>query len=309
MSRLLEIQERLQDTDAAIATMEKAIAEDPHSPSLQLMAASLQKQQRRIEAEFLAVAAEIGIDVCAYRLFGEQMRPTLRGLTSVLGDFQSLFSIAYDALRSGPKRRAKFSQEVTTATSFGFGYTFAGSLGVVLTLPNERPLFGETQLDESMQAVFSMAKAQNPDEVVSFARRFGVASVRAAFQWARDHVQFGLGADIEWRRDQDVRAKLFIQQPELARLQEAIAATSEETTEAIVQAGELIGVDVKQKTFHLRFPDGDEIRGSFVDAVSHTQSVTIPRFYKATLTKITRIQYSTEDEKTDYFLQRLEPAG
>jgi hypothetical protein len=40
-----------------------------------------------------------------------------------------------------------------------------------------------------------------------------------------------MGADIEWRKERSIHAALLVQQPELERLRDAIAATSDETVE------------------------------------------------------------------------------
>ena len=53
MSKILEIQERLQDTNAAIAQMEKAAVADPSSPSIGAMRMSLEKRLRTLETEFM----------------------------------------------------------------------------------------------------------------------------------------------------------------------------------------------------------------------------------------------------------------
>jgi len=55
MNRLSEIQEGLLDTNAAMAELEKAIANDPKSLSLLAMIKSLEKRYEKLEADFSAV--------------------------------------------------------------------------------------------------------------------------------------------------------------------------------------------------------------------------------------------------------------
>jgi hypothetical protein len=101
-------------------------------------------------------------------------------------------------------------------------------MGFALTIPNERLLMIENNLDETIYTIFELAKAGEPFQVLEFARRLGPAPIRAMYRWALTHDQFGLGVDIEWRRGRDVLAKLFIQRPELQNLHRIIAETSTE---------------------------------------------------------------------------------
>lgn len=307
MSRILEIQDNLQDTAAAIARLERAVREDPQSRSLLAMIRSLEKRQQEQEADFLLEADSLGVDVCSYRLFAEQGRPTIAGLSKALGDFQNLVSVVYDTVKSArPKERARVSSEIMHETAFTFGYAFSGSLGVVLTLPNQRLLVGESHLDEAIRVVFSMARVSNPEEILDFARRLGPGPVRAMYQWALDHAKAGLGADIEWRRNREIRANLLIQRPELDNLHRVIGRTSDETTEEMTVEGQLVGADVKRRSFHLQVEGQPDISGSFTDAISESQTVELPRPYRVTLTKTVRICYSTEQEDTSYRVIRLE---
>jgi len=63
MNDLLDLQDKIQDTSAAIAQVERAFVRDPESPSLKIMAESLEKRRHRLEGQFLAESARVGIDV------------------------------------------------------------------------------------------------------------------------------------------------------------------------------------------------------------------------------------------------------
>jgi hypothetical protein len=136
----------------------------------------------------------------------------LSGYAKALADFQTTFSLTYDALKNGPKQRASLAPEVEAATAFDFGYAYSGSVGVVLTLENERLLLGETLLDETMAVVFSMAKAATASDVAAFAKRLGPPPVRALFRWATEHVAANMGAKLSVEGTVDT-ATLLVQQP------------------------------------------------------------------------------------------------
>jgi hypothetical protein len=309
MSRISEIQGKLLETNAAIAEVEKAIANDPKSLSLSAMMKSLEKRYEKLEADFMAEVDSLGVDVCAYRMFGEEEHPTLRALSSVLGDFQNLVSTVYDAIKTAvPKIRARISAEIAAETEFRFGYTFPGSVGVVLTIPNQRLLIGESYLDESLRVISEMARVHDSPEVLKYAKRLGPASIRSLYNWAYDHAESGLGVDMEWRRQQIIRTRLFAQRPELERLHQIINLTSEERVSELTVYANLVGVELTRRSFHLKLDTGEDIRGSLAEDIdiSEKQTVELPRRYKAQIIKTEKIRYSTEQEDISYNLVNLE---
>src|SRR5215469_10964227 len=132
-TEILDLQAKLQDTNAAIAELERAVLRDPASMSLAANLRSLQKRHAMLEESFVSLANDLELDVCKYRLFPEAGRPTIAALSHAWADFQNLFSVVYDAIKSGPKTRARVSAETTSETSFGFAYAYSGSVGIVLT--------------------------------------------------------------------------------------------------------------------------------------------------------------------------------
>jgi hypothetical protein len=72
MNELLDIAEKLQDTEATIREVKKAIAQGPPTPSIIATLETLEKRQGDLEARFAEAAAEHHLDVCSYRLFPDQ---------------------------------------------------------------------------------------------------------------------------------------------------------------------------------------------------------------------------------------------
>lgn len=309
MNKLSEIQEQLLETNATMAELQKAIAKDVKSLSLSATMKSLEKRYEKLEADFLSEADSIGIDVCAYRVFRDEGWPTVRGLSSVLMDFQNLVSTVYDAIKTvTPKVRARVSAEIAAETEFRFGYTFPGSVGVVLTIPNQRLLFGESHLDESLRVISEMTKVHDSPEVLEYAKRLGPASIRSLYNWAYDHSEAGLGVDVEWRRQQIIKTRLFTQRPEFEKLYQTISATSDEIVSEQTVRADLVGVDVARRSFHLQLDTGENIRGSLSEAldISEKQTVELPKRYSAHIRKTEKIRFSTEEEDISYNLLNLE---
>jgi hypothetical protein len=308
MSEILELQHKLQDTSAAIAQLERAIAANPSSEALRLNLESVTKRFNVLESEFKTLTETESLDVCTYRLFKPEPASrtlSIRGVSTTLLDFQVAFAALFDALKNGRRVRSQITPDILQATGFGFGYAFPGSVGVVLTLERERLLFGGDMLDDVVTTFFRLAQAPTDEDIRAIGRRLGPAPLRAIFKWAQAHVEDSLGVDISWRHGDKVAANCFLQLPELERLSAAIAATSEETREIVEYPGRLTGADVQTRRFRFEPDGGDAVAGSFSDAINETHTVTLPARYTAKLEHTTRILYSSDQEQVTWRLVSL----
>ncbi|MBI3621705.1 MAG: hypothetical protein HY208_05900 [Nitrospirae bacterium] len=306
MDTLLDIIEKLQSTEEALFRLENVTQRDPLDKTLLLELKSLKKRQQHLEGIFSELAHKSYLDVCTYRLFDDNgRRPKIASLTRALTDFQSLFTSVFNAVKRGPKTRDRISAEIAEQSAFAFGYTFVGSVGFALTIPNDRLMFGETELDKTMSVIFSLAKAENSESIVSIAQEIGIAPIRSLHQWAQDHVESALNAEIKWRRHEEVRAKLIIQIPELEHLQQTIDRTSEEEITIITVSGRLVGADVKNRTFHMTFEGAEDIRGYMDQAFPAQELLNLPKYYTASIRKITKTYYSTGQVETQHYLVSL----
>ena len=228
MTSLIDIQEKLLDTQAFIGHLEQRLIEYPHSDVLIDNLRSVQKRQRNLERDFAEEANKAGVEVCSYRLFTEEGMPSITALAKALDSFQTLISSVYDALKNGPKHRRRLSKEIVKETSLSFGYAFSGSVGMVLTLPNIQllPRGSASLLDESIGFLFQMAKATTIGEMANFTLKVGFPPIRALSEWSKVHADHNLGVDIEWgvqkqikRENQElVKNTLFIQEPDMENL-------------------------------------------------------------------------------------------
>jgi hypothetical protein len=307
MTNLSTLQTRLQATVAELAELNRAIANNPESSALVSMTKSVERRQHALEEAFLREANGLGIDVCSYRLIGDDERPRALSVARALETFQSLVSNVYAAIKTGqPRSKGKISDAVMSETGFGFGYVYPGSLGVVLTLPNDRLLIGDTNLDVSMRTVFDMARADGAGDIVGYADTLGPAAVRALYRWSFAHGAAGLGADIEWRRELDVHAELFLQAPELDRLANAIAQTGDPVSEEVTILGKLVGIDTARRTFHFTFENQPDIKGTLAEGVSPEDNpALVPALYTANLTKTTRPRYAVDEDEVKWVLNSL----
>lgn len=308
MSRLLDIFSELRETQAELNRVEKVIADNPGFESLSLDLFSLEKRQRRLEEELRTVADQQQIDVLDYRLMpADEGRIPLRAVTSALNDFQAAISTIYDALKNGIKQRGRLSAEIIQKSSFDFGYTFAGSLGVVLTIPNDREMFEDTDLDRAVETFFAGTKLQSTEDIRRFSQQIGIPSVRKLHAWARAHADYGVSADIRWRRKEIVRAETTVDATVLLRLSETIEQTSDAVETAEIIDGILMGLDVDYRSFHLSVADAEDITGYWDENFAYDPEMKLRARYRARLRKKVTTHYAYDKADVSWVLVGLNP--
>lgn len=308
MTTLFAVLDELRDVSAELTRLEDIIGRNPQYPSLQLDRASLEKRQHTLELELAELSAQQHLDICSYRFIGDaKRRYPLSALTNALREFQSVVTTAYDAIKTGVKRRARISAEIAEESSFDFGYVFAGSLGFVLTMPNERMLIGESELDRAIATIFEVMDADRPQRIAELAKIVGVPTIRRIHGWAESHIANDLSADIQWRRREELRSRIIKQPPELKVLAEIIESTSEMETELLELHGLLVGLDTDLGTFHMKFEGADDIRGTLAEEFRYDPLYSLNVAYTASLIKSTIVHYAYESEETRWSLVGLEP--
>jgi hypothetical protein len=304
MSRLARLQSDLQDVSAAVARAERTVAQFPNIPSVAATLRTIQKRQEMLEIQFAQAADELGLDTCSYRIeFDDARLATIASVTGVLNAFQKVFTGVYDAVVNGPKKNAKASADVIEASAFGFAYTFPGSIGVMMTLANERLLVDKTQLDDAMAKTFELIRARTPAAIESMTETIGLPAVRLAYKWAFENSKAGFGADIAWQRSLERKIEVRVQPQEVAEL--ALAMGAAIAKEQAVYVGDLVRVDLNDYTFDM-VVDGKKMRGTFDKAISATHPAQLPKRYVATMTVSTKIAVGEGEEGASYFLVRLD---
>lgn len=306
MSALIDIRYKLQDTEAEIVRAERSLAKHPKSVTAVLTMESILKRKEQLVKEFEEIANENVLDVCSYRVFSEiEDSIKIVSFSNALYNFQTLFTTVVDAVKNGPKERAKPDAALVAQTAFDFGYCFSGSAGVVMTMPDELLLFGENDFDTAISSIFEMAQSKTPETIALFAKRFGVASIRKLYRWMNDHLQAGTGADIQWKKGQETKFKLFIQLPQLEVLKNIIDSSSDEKEDVLELSGELVGLDVDTKRFHMKVEGGDDIKGDVAPIIGTKKTLELPKHYTADVLVKRKIYYATEKEEVSYFLLKL----
>lgn len=303
MNAILDIQTKLQETHGEFASISKIVAKDPSNLALQAIARSLGKRQENLERAFQEAAMQNQWDVCSYRLIkSDDARFPIVAVGNALRNFQGWFSTVVDALKTGPKMKAKVPADIAEQTTLDFGYSFAGSLGMAFTVPNEHQLFGDTKIEEALRWMEHMVQAKEPAQLVEIAKTCGVASIRKMYAWAETHAKYGASVDVNWHHRKEVKSHFFVQSREAQFLCDMIEATSDETSEEVSTIGLLVGADVSHREFHMTFPHADEVRGKFGPEINVETELTLNKTYQVRLRKKSIATYSTDTEKVTWEL-------
>jgi hypothetical protein len=311
VTTIFDIFDELRDVSAELTKLEDLIINNPQYPSLELDRASLSKRRTTLEHELAVLSNQKHTDICTYRFIqdGNSRSYPLWALTTALREFQSVVTTAFDAIKTGVKKRARISADIAEQSSFDFGYVFTGSLGFVLTMPNERMLIGESEMDRAIGSVFEVMNADGPERIAELARVVGVPTIRRIYGWAESHVINDLSADIQWRRREELTSRIVKQPPQLKQLKEMIESTSEVEVEEVEVSGLLVGLDTDLRTFHMKFEKAEDIRGALAEEFAYdpTHSLNLP--YTAHMVKSTTIHYAYEREETHWALVSLAPGA
>jgi len=305
MSALAEIQRRIESTGALISRYESAVARDPATTPSSLFAniRALEKTLKRLDIQFQEVTQQMGLEVYRYRLLNES-QPTLVGVAEAWEKLQALFNAAYTAntTRKAAGKGKKLSPVSVPAPMFGFGYTFAGSVGVVMTIPAETEnLIGESVLKSTSDTVFDLIESVNVNEI---ATTLGPAPIRALSDLIDVHSRNRFGLGLEWRYRGSLKRTVELEFHQLERLRAGIAEAK--TTSTMQINGELFAVDTQKRQFKLEGDDGVVIEGIFSTAIGPEHEASIPARYRATILKTTTIVLVGGEAKSTISLEALE---
>lgn len=310
MNALLEIRKKIEHTNEALARLGRMLQDRPDAPGLLANMQVLERTFGELEEEFSSVAQGMGLEVCNYRLFNDdKSERSIYNLGMALVNFQTMFSVIYDAIKFGqPRATAHLHEGTWQDTQFDFAYSYPGSIGVAMTLSSEVDLFG-SPFDKAIYTLFNMAKVQTSEAMKEYSREVGAAPVKAMYAWADALARAEFGVDIKWIGYRTPETRLIIQRPDLISLRDTISSMSDEEYADFTADGTLIAAHSVRKTFGFQYYEGDEIRvinGKFIDAINQAHAATVPANYRAHFRKTTRTTYSTEEDKIEYVLLRLE---
>ncbi len=309
MNELMSIIENLQETDAAWAHIARVSNAAPDDDILRINAEAVAKRQRdlvrRLDYELHAKQAEL----VRYRVVRDWSDSyPAKAVAEAIETFQELVTAIFDAIRTAPKLRYRPTQESLSLSSFEFAGAGAGSVIISLSIPDDRLLVGQSDLDQTLDLVEQVLSARESDDLKRLADRIGVASITKAYAWADASVRYGLDTEINWGKSYSDLHEISISRDEAATVKAVIENKSDSQDDHIVLDGILLGFDGSTSYFHLEALDTRvDIRGSISPDLSKSWTTNQP--YRAHMTRTVEVRYATGEEKETWVLTRLEPLG
>jgi hypothetical protein len=305
-----KLAEMIRATEAEIVRAEKMGLDFGSSVSTKLMAASLHSRLSELQERFAVEADKEELDICSYRIISDRNgRYPVSALTSALSEFQKFVSVLYESVTTdSPRRRSRLSANTLDRTTLDVAYSFAGSLGFMLTMPRDNVSVADSKLEAAVSAMFALAKADNSETVAEFAKRYGTAPVQIAHRWAKAHADAGLSVDIEWKSGNQIVHHALAQVSELQRLTDIIENAGETAVQSLELVGQLIAGNISSKSFILDV-DGERISGKLHSdfGTSAGLDMSLGHVYRAVIRRETTRLFATNREKIINYLLVLNP--
>lgn len=306
MSELQTLVEKLQDSEAMVAQMRDALAENPADEILRSNMLSIEKRRRdltrRLDVELNMKQAEL----VRYRILRTwtDVYPA-KAVASSIAYFQELFTAVFDALKTRPKLQYRPSLENEQLSTFEFAGASAGSVIVSLAVPNDRLLVGKTEMDQTFEIVERIISARESEDLKLLADKVGVAAISKAYAWAKETESYGLDVEIRWGKSLSSMHELQVAREDASIVKTLIENKSDTDVSTVEIVGRLVGFDGDRSYFHIVREGDSDIFGSLADDLP--RSWTTEEMYVATLKREAQIKYSTGEEKEKWTLLRLQP--
>lgn len=308
MSDYAYVAERARRAFSSVSRLEQALERDPSDEAILLNLSAMRRVAVQAQNDLLHLAEINRIEVCNYRLI--PFSDGGYGLPHIAKSFltyQNLFSQIYDAIRNGVlKERAVIGREAEYESMLEYGYTYSGSLGVLLLAKSDRDFF-KGRLDEPIEALYQVLDISDAYSVKDVARSLGNAVVKRLFDWSKVNVEGHFSADVRWSRSDGRQLGQVVERRQMERIVDVIGATSDEKSSAVVERGMLVGTDLPARSFHFVVPDGESYKGGFHADLEIGNEVVVGKFYNAEIVIVEKFHYATEKTERRAMLRKLTP--
>lgn len=298
--------EKNRALSSRVALLERELARDPDDYALEKDLRSITRLAQRYDEEFRELARMSQVDVCKYKIAPKNDKYSLKNVTESLSGFQDIITAIYDSKVSGPKSRARYSRDIRAISALQFGYTFGGSLGVVLTLPSDRDMFSG-RFDDVVDTFHQILDVGDEHDVRDISRHLGMAVIGQVYQWAANNSASDYSLDIRWTRSDGVERGEYVGSNKLKAITDIIGVTRDSEDAQIEVSGILVGINVKTQagSFHLVIPNSSPYTGRLADGFDRTEHWEVNTRYTAKIRERKVTHFATEQIDTTYFLEEL----
>lgn len=196
-----------------------------------------------------------------------------------------------------------------SGSTLNYGYSYSGSLGIVMYAFNDELLPSGSTLDQAVHEVLSLTDETDLAVVREKADRFGKAAMRSFYSWTKAQTDAGMALNVKWKRGVEIKEERLIQPEQLHIIQDIIqmAGDTRETPEVV--HGLLVALNLTGRGyFKVAFADEsrDEIYGTLDEDFNRGETHELPHHYEATLIRTLKSTlYSDDDDKPAWRLVKL----
>lgn len=305
MSEIQHIVDSLRDSDATAAHLQSALSQRPQDEALLLNAHAVAKRRKDLLRRLDYALHTTQQELVQYRIVRDWTDAyPVKAVTTSIAAFQDLVTAVFDAVRNGPKIRFRPSVDTMELSSFQFAGAGAGSVVISLTIPNDRLLVDQSDLDRTFGLVERTISARASEDLKELAEIVGIASIAKAYNWADASSSYGLDTIIRWGKSYAESTEVIISRSEAEIVRNLIESKSDENIDNVDLDCVLLGFDGATSYFHIEtLGERQDIRGNLAPEIS--RSWTTGSIYRASLIRTSQIKYATGEEKTQWTLQSL----
>ena len=296
---------RAREAAGLVSQMEAAFARDPSDRGMRVNLSTAIRMAERTERDLYSIAFAEQVDLVRYKLvrhvtdaFG------LSGVSRSLELFQEAVTYVFEAVTGQPRERASLSEAARKESELQFGYSFAGSLGIVLVAPRPRDLF-ITNFDAVVKTIGEVFDVSDNYELRDAAKKIGPAAVRKLYEWSDVNYKAGYDLDLRWTNADSMESGRYLEIGKFRRLANLISLTSDIEERSVASRGTLVGFDSVYKTFHFVVPDGESYKGQLAADFPMHRDWTVNRMYDAKILSEVTTKFSTGGETTKHRLAAL----
>lgn len=294
----------LRDTEEAVETLQRNLDSNPASLVAKANLLSVEKRRRDLIRRLDYALHTRQEDLVRYEINRNAATYPAMAVAASITTFQELVTAVFDALRTAPKRRYTPSSESIHLSTLDFATARSGSVLVSLSIPNERLLLIESQLDMAFDTVRRLLASASKDDIRQFVDTVGIAAISKTYAWADTSASYGLDTVVRWGKKFDELTEMVVDRTQAQHIKEIIEETSDNIKEPALMEGILVGFDADTSYFDLKIGKDVYIRGDLAPGLSRQWTTDLP--YRASLLRTTHVKYATGEESTRWTLLGLE---
>ena len=274
MIQLQVIQKKLLELNEIIKKHKSLLSIKPDNLSVMLALSSFESLYTDLQNQYVSVANFWNFNVVNYRLSSKHKNISISALSALLDSFQNLYSNVYEVVKyQVAKQNTRLRDDTVKKTALYFGYSYGGSLGIVMTIDNQEK-FIESDLDIAFKQTLDVLKVKTKEEIKPIIDKFGYGTIKLLNDWSTVHLKYETNAEIKSSLSSTEQTSDNFVVSDIKTLNELLVSTPI-ITEEILEFVEcqLVGVDIEKRTFHIIVDESKNYLGTLSEAIQDNFSV------------------------------------